>query len=42
MGLLDRIAVDPKVCHGQLHIARTRIPVVVILDNLAAGMSRRS
>ena len=39
MGLLDRIAVDPNVCHGQARIAGTRIPVSVILDNLAAGVS---
>lgn len=39
MSLLDRIAVDPHVCHGQAHIAGTRIPVSVILDSLAAGVS---
>jgi uncharacterized protein (DUF433 family) len=27
------------VCHGQACISRTRIPVAVVLDNLAAGLS---
>lgn len=39
MGLLERISVQPVVCHGQACIAGTRIPVAVILDNLAAGLS---
>jgi len=34
----DRITVDPRVCHGRVCIKGTRIPVSVILDNLAAGM----
>ena len=34
----DRIATDPAVCHGQACIRSTRIPVAVILDNLAAGL----
>jgi len=33
----DRISVDPSICHGQPCIAGTRIPVTVILDNLAEG-----
>jgi len=33
------ITVDPNVCHGQACIAATRIPVSVVLDNLAAGVS---
>lgn len=37
MSLLKRITVDPEVCHGKACIAGTRIPVSVILDNLAAG-----
>lgn len=40
MTLLKRISVDPEVCHGAACIAGTRIPVSVILDNLAAGLSR--
>ena len=35
--LLNRIAVDPKVCHGKPCIRGTRIMASVILDNLAEG-----
>jgi uncharacterized protein (DUF433 family) len=35
----ERISVDPGVCHGQACIRGTRIPVAVVLDNLAAGLS---
>lgn len=35
------ISSDPNVCHGQACIRGTRIPVSVILDNLAAGVSHR-
>lgn len=34
----ERIATDPGVCHGQACIKGTRIPVSVVLDNLAAGL----
>lgn len=34
---LNRISVDPKVCHGKACIRGTRIMVSVILDNLAEG-----
>ena len=37
--LLDLVANDPDVCHGQATIRGTRIPVTVILDNIAAGLS---
>ena len=33
------ISSDPSVCHGQACIRDTRIPVSVVLDNLAAGLS---
>ena len=33
------VTVDPNVCHGQACVAGTRIPVSVVLDNLAAGVS---
>lgn len=33
------IIVDPSVCHGQACVAGTRIPVSVVLDNLAAGVA---
>ncbi len=39
MNLLDRISVDPQICHGKACIKGTRIMVTVILDNLAAGIS---
>ena len=34
-----RIATDPAVCHDLACIKGTRIPVAVVLDNLAAGLS---
>jgi uncharacterized protein (DUF433 family) len=34
-----RITSDPAVCHGKACIKGTRIPVSVILDNLAVGES---
>jgi len=39
MDLRERITTDPAVCHGQACIGGTRIPVAVVLDNLAAGLS---
>ena len=36
---LDLIVADPAVLHGQPRIRGTRIPLTVILDSLAAGMS---
>ena len=33
------ISTDPPVMHGQAVIIGTRIPVSVILDSLAAGMT---
>jgi len=35
----ERISIDPAVCHGQACIKGTRLPVAVVLDNLAAGLS---
>ncbi|HEX6086778.1 MAG TPA: DUF433 domain-containing protein [Thermoanaerobaculia bacterium] len=32
------ITVDPHICHGQACVTGTRIPVSVVLDNLAAGV----
>ena len=37
--LLERISIDPQICHGKPCIKGTRIPVFVILDALAAGMT---
>ncbi|MGL4464988.1 MAG: DUF433 domain-containing protein [Planctomycetia bacterium] len=39
MNWMDRISVDPAVCHGKVCIKGTRIMVTVILDNLADGLS---
>lgn len=35
----DHITTDPAVCNGRACIKGTRIPVSVVLDNLAAGTS---
>jgi len=35
----DYISVDPSTCHGQACIRGTRIPVAVVLANLAAGVA---
>ncbi|MCH7652615.1 MAG: DUF433 domain-containing protein, partial [Chloroflexi bacterium] len=35
MDLMERITVDPEICHGKACIKGTRIMVTVILDNLA-------
>ena len=37
MPFLDRIELNPKVCNGKPVIKGTRIPVSVILDQIAAG-----
>jgi uncharacterized protein (DUF433 family) len=38
-GPLDLVDADPEVVHGQARIRGTRIPVSVVFDCLAAGMS---
>lgn len=35
--MLERISVDPKICHGQACIKGTRIPIHQILRMLANG-----
>ncbi len=37
----EQITVDPLVCHGKACIKGTRVMVSVILDNLAAGVSKK-
>ena len=37
--LLERIAIDPRVCGGKPCIRGTRIWVSLVLDNLADGMT---
>jgi uncharacterized protein (DUF433 family) len=39
MNWRDHIVVDPTIHHGQACFKGTRIPVTVVLDNLAAGVS---
>lgn len=39
MNWRDRIMTDPQLSHGKACIMGTRIPVSVILDNLAEGTS---
>lgn len=39
MRLAERITADPQILHGRACIEGTRIPVSVILDNLADGMT---
>jgi uncharacterized protein (DUF433 family) len=38
MNWRDYIVSDPAVCHGNACVKGTRIPVSVVLDNLAAGL----
>jgi uncharacterized protein (DUF433 family) len=35
----DYIVINPEICHGQACFKGTRIPVSVVLDNLAQGLS---
>ncbi|MHB8618330.1 MAG: DUF433 domain-containing protein [Chloroflexota bacterium] len=35
----DRITIDAEICHGKACIRGTRIPVAVVLDNLASGVN---
>jgi uncharacterized protein (DUF433 family) len=35
----DHIVSDPLVCHGRACIRGTRVPVSVVLDNLAVGQA---
>jgi uncharacterized protein (DUF433 family) len=37
--MLNRISINPKVCHGQACIKGTRIPVHLIIGMLANGDS---
>ena len=36
---IERIGIDPAVCHGKACIKGTRIMVGVVLDNLADGLT---
>ena len=39
MNLLNRITLDPQICHGKPCIRGMRWPVEVIIDMLGAAMS---
>jgi uncharacterized protein (DUF433 family) len=39
MSLLDRITVDPEICHGKPSIRGLRYPVEMILELLSSGMT---
>ena len=39
MNWREHIVVDPGILHGKACFKGTRIPVAVVLDNLAAGVS---
>lgn len=41
MNWREYIVVDPTILHGQASFKGTRVPVTVVLDNLAAGVSER-
>jgi uncharacterized protein (DUF433 family) len=41
ISLLNRITIDPEICHGKPSIRGMRYPVEVILDLLAAGMTHQ-
>jgi len=36
----ERISVNPAVCHGRACVRGTRVIVSVLIDNVAAGVSR--
>ncbi len=38
MNYLERITIDPEICHGKPCIRRMRWPVVVLLDLLGSRM----
>lgn len=39
--LLNRITINPKICHGKPTIRNMRYPVELILDLLSAGMTHK-
>ena len=39
MSQLDRITLDPDICHGKPCIRKMRWPVEVIIDLVGSGMS---
>lgn len=39
--LLERITINPDICHGKPTIRNKRYPVELILDLLSAGMTEK-
>lgn len=39
MNLIDRITIDPEICHGKPTIRGLRYPVETILELLSSGMT---
>jgi uncharacterized protein (DUF433 family) len=39
MNLMDRITVDPEICHGKPCLRGLRYPVEMLLELMSAGMS---
>jgi uncharacterized protein (DUF433 family) len=39
MNLLDRIIMDPEICHGKPTLRGLRYPVEMILELLSSGMT---
>lgn len=39
MSRLDRITIDPAICHGQPTVRGLRYPVQMLLELLSSGMS---
>ena len=39
MNHIERITMDPEICHGRPVIRRMRYPVELILDLLSSGMT---
>lgn len=39
MNYIERISIDPEICHGKPCVRGMRWPVEVILDMLGSGMS---
>jgi len=39
MPIFDRVEIDSRVCNGKAVIRGTRIPVSVVLDQIASGES---
>jgi uncharacterized protein (DUF433 family) len=39
MSTLNRIVIDPALCHGRPVIRGTRLPVTLVVGSLAGGMT---